>query len=146
MLYVWLILAGVFLLLEAMAPGLTVIWFAGGSLIAMILAMFDVSLTIQIVVFFVVSFILLWLFRDRALKKMNPRVVKTNADAVIGKHGVVRKTIKPLMPGEVFIYGKVWTATTKHEEEIKEGTEVLILGIEGVKLIVKPVEKKEEEE
>ena len=48
---VWLVLLVVLLAIEAVTLGLTTIWFAGGALVAFVLALAGAGLFIQIAVF-----------------------------------------------------------------------------------------------
>ncbi len=82
----WII---VFAVIEGLTVGLTSIWFAIGSLAAMIAAGFNLSLPFQIVIFFVVSAVALFFTRPLAKKYLTPVKSRTNADRVIGKNGIV---------------------------------------------------------
>ena len=57
--FYWLIALAVLLVIEIITLGLTTIWFAGGALVAFVLALFNVPLLVQITVFLVVSILLL---------------------------------------------------------------------------------------
>lgn len=54
-------------------------------------------------------------------------------ESLIGKIGVVTKTISPENPGQVKVEGELWRAIS--EETIKAGEKVKIVAIEGVSLI-----------
>lgn len=58
-LFVWLLLLIVMIVTELITMGLTTIWFAGGAIIAIILAVLHVPVAIQIAAFLVVSIVLL---------------------------------------------------------------------------------------
>ena len=66
--FYWLIALAVLLVIEIITLGLTTIWFAGGALVAFVLALFNVPLLVQITVFLVVS-ILLLLFTRPVVEK-----------------------------------------------------------------------------
>ena len=51
MIVVWLAVALAMLVIEALTVGLTTIWFAAGALVALIAALLDLSIGVQIVVF-----------------------------------------------------------------------------------------------
>ena len=58
-------------------------------------------------------------------------------EALIGQHGIVRETIDNFQgKGKVYVNGMDWSAKSLHDEEIPEGTEIVIHKIQGVKLIV----------
>ena len=66
--------------------------------------------------------------------------VKTNAFSFEGKIGKVVEEINPLeAKGQVKVNGELWSATSADDTPIPKDTEVKIEKIEGVKLIVKPL-------
>ena len=52
---IWLVIAIICLIIEAVTVGLTTVWFAAGAVVSLILSLFDVGIPVQIVVFLVVS-------------------------------------------------------------------------------------------
>ncbi len=135
--WIWLIFAVFMILIEMMTMGLTTIWAAGGALAAMITAILTDSLIIQGFVFAVVTLFLVLVTRPVAVRKLNYRTVRTNADAIIGREAVAQSDINEFLRGEVRIEGKVWTAVPAEGSPlIRKGDIVRIIGIEGVKLIV----------
>lgn len=135
---VWLVIMVALLLLEAAVPGLVSIWFALGAFAALLSAMLNAPLWLQIVWFVVVSVLALWFTRPFVKKFVNGRVQATNADVVIGKDAVVIEAIDNVHgSGAVSVDGKVWTARSSvADAHIAEGSVVKVLRIEGVKLIV----------
>lgn len=138
---VWLGLLVVLLLVELATMGLTTIWFAGGALAAFAVSMFTEAVSLQVLVFLAVSSILLIFTRPFAVKFVNKNRVKTNADSLIGKIGIVTAEIDNLESrGEVQVSGQIWSARSKEgKEKLEKGTQVKILDISGVKLIVEAV-------
>lgn len=112
------------------------------ALICFLLALFNLNTTIQIIVFVVLTTIML-IFVRPLMKKMfkNPDAA-TNSDALIGKIGVAIKDIdKDIMPGQVKVAGEVWSAITQDNEKIAANTAIQVVGISGVKLLVKRYEE-----
>ena len=138
---VWLIAMIVLLAVEAVVPGLISIWFALGALAALVSALLHAPLWLQIVWFLVVSVAALALTRPLAKKYINSRTQPTNADMLIGKECIVRESIDNVRgTGSVSVGGKVWTARTENEGvRLQEGDLAVVVRIEGVKLIVKPM-------
>lgn len=138
----WLILFVVLLIIEIFTMGLTTVWFAGGALIAFILAFAGAGLPVQIIVFLLVSILLLVLTRPIAIQFFNKERQKTNADRLIGQKAVVLETIDTLhSTGRVEVNGMEWAAKVEDVTAVIEaGTVVSIEGIQGVKLIVKKEE------
>ena len=136
----WLIAMVLFGVLEAVTVGLTSIWFAVGSLAALIAASLGAFALVQVIVFLVVSFVTLLLVRPLAQRYINDRKEPTNADRVIGREAVVTQAIDNLKgEGQVNVSGAVWTARSQEEAPIPAGARVRVLRIEGVKVIVSPV-------
>lgn len=124
---------------EAGTAALVSLWFVGGALAALIATLFGAALWLQVVLFFGVSILLFCLLRPVLHKS---RSVATNADSNLGKTAVVTQDIDNLAgTGQVKISGVVWTARSAEEEPIAAGSLVTIQSIDGVKVIVKQVEK-----
>ncbi len=140
---VWIVIAIIFGIIEAVTLGLATIWFAIAALVAVIVAAIGLSIGIQVAVFLVVSLVLLVSTRPIAIKHFKVGTTKTNADALIGKTGIVREKIAELGTGIVVVDKQIWTATSEDDKEIQKGVRVEILGISGVKLIVKAEERGE---
>ena len=138
---VWLIAMIVLLVVEGLVPGLISIWFALGALAALVSALLHAPLWLQIVWFLAVSIAALALTRPLAKKYINARTQPTNADMMIGKECVVQESIDNVLgTGAVSVDGKVWTARTESDEtKAQEGARAVVVRIEGVKLIVKPI-------
>jgi len=134
--YVWLGLIVVLTIIEAATVSLTTIWFAAGSLLAFFMALLNLSVGIQIVVFLVSSTLLIIFTRPIALKYLKVGRVRTNVESLIGETGLVVMDIAPHKTGQVKVKGQVWTAVSKNGEPISKDSEVIIDAIEGVKLIV----------
>ena len=140
----WLVILFVCIVIEIATLGLATIWFAGGALIAAVLALLHVPFAIQVVAFILVSFILLMFTRPVAVKYFNRNRIKTNAESLVGMQAIVVSEIDNLQQtGRVTIQGKEWTArTTQSGIQIQQGAIVIVRAIDGVKLIVE--ERKEE--
>lgn len=134
----WICAIVLFLAIEAIVPGLISIWFAVGSLPALLSAVLGGPEWLQIALFLLSSAVALILTRPLARKYVNSRVQATNADVVIGKDCVVVEAVDNLHgTGAVSIGGKVWTARTEREDLLlPEGSVARVLRIDGVKLIV----------
>lgn len=134
---VWLAGLILFGIGEAATVGLTSIWFAAGSLAALIAALSGGPLWLQIVLFLVVSLICLLLVRPLARKYLKPSYQPTNADRIIGTEAVVIQTIDNLKgEGQVSVAGVPWSARSGDDSVIPAGSHVRVLRIEGVKVFV----------
>ena len=124
--------------IEIATMGLTTIWFAGGALVSAILAALNAPLWLQIVAFFVVSLILLYLTRPVAVKYFNKDRVKTNVESLIGRQAIVISEIDNLQGiGQVTVGGQEWSArSVKDDVQLPVGSVVVVRSVSGVKLIV----------
>jgi len=86
---------------------------------------------------FVVALILAWIFY--AGVKAQFKRVKTGKEALIGAKGIATTDLKP--KGEIRVVGEFWEATAK-DATIPAGQMVEVVSIDGVYLVVKPVEQK----
>ncbi len=134
----WLIIVIVMAVIEIITLGLTTIWFAGGALAAFIASLLGADLAMQIILFIVVSVVLLALTRPLAVNYLNTDRVKTNAESLIGKLGVVKEKVDNLnAQGIVSVEGQEWTARAIDDEMIPLYAVVEVVEIRGVKLMVR---------
>ena len=140
--FIWFALMVVFLVAEGICPfHLVSVWFAVGALAAVVVSLLGGAVWLQITVFFVVSAGLLVAMWPISRKLLQPQVVKTNVDAVIGSQGYVIADIDNLAAtGRVKLGAMEWTARSTNEEPIEAGTLVKVDRIEGVKAFVSKVE------
>ena len=132
-----------FLILEASTVGVVSIWFAAGSLCAMIASICGAQLWLQIALFGVVSLALLAALRPLTKKCLKPKLVKTNVDAVIGSIGRVIEPINnDLSQGRVKIANLEWSARSSSGEPIDTDTMIQVDRIEGVKVYVSKAQVK----
>ncbi|MGB3366347.1 MAG: NfeD family protein [Acidaminobacteraceae bacterium] len=136
---VWTVLIIAFIVIEGLTLGLTSIWFAAGSLVALVLSLFNVPIYIQIVGFLGTATILLIYTRPIAKDFLKIGGTKTNADGLIGEVGQVIIEIAQFKTGQVKVKGQIWTAIDIEKKGIEENSSVEIMEIEGVKLIVRKI-------
>ena len=139
---IWFAAMIVFLIVEASCPiHLVSIWFAAGSLAAAIVGFLGGPLWLQALLFLVVSGGLLAMFWPFVKKFLNPKLVKTNVDAIVDSMGYVIADIDNMAAtGQVKLNGMEWTARSTTGKPIKAGTLVKVDRIEGVKAFVTPAE------
>jgi membrane-bound ClpP family serine protease len=89
------------------------------------------------IVTLIVAAIISWMIYKAAQAKLSK--IKTGKEALIGSVGLAVTDLKPR--GEIRVLGEFWQATAK-EDGIKTGEKVEVVGMEGMLLVVKPVEEK----
>ncbi len=139
----WLIIFIIMLVLEMVTVSLTSIWFAAGSLVALLMSFTRAGFLAQVIVCIIVSVVLLILVRPWARKRFNRGRTRTNAQSLIGQDGVVIEEIDNLhAKGRVSVNGQEWAArSTDETRTFSEGAAVVVREISGVKLIVEAKEQ-----
>ena len=140
---VWLVLLILFVVVEAATVSMVSSWFAGGALIALLVSLIGGPVWLQVLAFFTVSVVLLALLRPMVQKFLKPRLVKTNAESLIGTTCRVIEQIDD-MQGRVQVGDVTWSARSENGGKIPAGTLVKILKIQGVKVYVEEVKKETE--
>ena len=139
MMIFWLVLLILFIVIEVLTMGLTTIWFAGGTLIAVLATLLGAPVWLQIILFFAVSLVLLFFTRPVAVKYFNRDRVKTNVESMVGRQAIVISEIDNIQGiGQVTVGGMEWTARSCDDKvRIPAGAVVNVVAIHGVKLIVR---------
>ena len=139
MITLWLVVLVVSIGVEVATLGLTSIWFAGGAVVAVIVAAVHGPVWLQILLFFAVSLLLLFFTRPIAVRYFNRDRVRTNVESMIGRQAIVTSEIDNLQGiGQVTVGGQEWSARTEGDGlNLQPGTVVDIVAVNGVKLIVK---------
>ena len=140
---IWFALMMVFIFAEAATVTLVSIWFAAGSVGALIVSLLHGSVGLQMVVFLAVSSLLLAALRPLVRRYVTPKITKTNVDSIIGSTGLVTVAIDNVAAsGQVKLGAMVWTARSTSGDPIPQGTLIRADRIEGVKVYVSPAEVK----
>lgn len=139
----WLVIAIVFLGVEASTVTLTSIWFAAGAIGALLIAMCNGNPVLQVLVFILVSLVLLIVTRPWAKKHVNAKRINTNADRAVGTEVRVMERVSNLdQTGMAVVNGQEWTVRTEDDKTIiEQGELVRVVRISGVKLIVERIKE-----
>jgi len=142
---IWFLVGVAFLIAEIIMPSFVLIFFTAGCWIsALVVWLFDIELTNQILIFLMASLILLFTLRKYSLKTFKGKTTYDiddhYRDSMIGQTVIVTKKIEPDKPGEIKGMGSFWRATAN--EEIEKGIPVSIVkkaSEGGLTFEVKPV-------
>jgi len=135
--YFWIVILIAMIVFESSTFSLTTIWFAAGSLAAIIVCALGGSITLQWIVFALVSVLLLVLLRPLVKNILKVKNEKTNADRIIGQNAIVIEKIdNSNETGQVKLMGQYWSARSSDNSIIEIGQEVVVCSISGVKAIV----------
>ena len=135
----WLIAAVILAVGELATTGLFMAPFAGGALIASVLAAAGAGATIEWAVFLVVSIVLLAALRPVAREHRRTRgQIKTGTAALVGQTAtVVERIANAEGVGCVRLEGEIWTARAFDDDETFEpGARVQVLEIRGATALV----------
>lgn len=145
MLWIWVAIIAVTAIAEFISVQMISIWFTVGGFAAIIAYACTAPYWAQIIVFVIISAICLLCFRKAALKWLLKNVKeRTNADAIIGKTVMLLTDVTQDNEGEAKINDVVWSVTAKDGGELKAGTHVTIVAIDGNKLIAVEADNKTE--
>ena len=136
---VWLIAAVILAIGEIVTTGLFLAPFAGGGLIAALLAAGGAGATIEWAAFLVVSVVLLAALRPVAREHQRTRGrLRTGTAALVGQTAtVVERIANAEGVGCVRLDGEIWTARAYDDDEVIEpGTRVQVLEIRGATALV----------
>lgn len=126
----WLIALVVFIMAEAATMTLVSIWFAVGSLGAVIAAAAGKGVLIQFLVFALLS-VLMLIFTRPLIKKLLPnKYIPTNGELDIGKEAVVISRVDG-NNGRVRLDGIDWNAVSDNGGVIEEGSKVKVISRNG---------------
>lgn len=143
LMWIWLGLTIVFIVFELITTSLTTIWFAGGGLVAFILALLKAPWWAQLAAFLVVSLVLLIFTRPVLTKVLHVGGTRTNVDSLIGQRAKVIVDINNAEGiGYAIVGGQDWSARSEDDSVvIPKDCEAVIVGVSGVKLILRPIEE-----
>ena len=135
---IWLIVAVVLAVGEIATLGFFLAPFAGGALVAALLAAFDAGTTVEAAAFLVVSLILLAALRPLARSHQKGKGLKMGTAALVGQTAmVIERIANDEGVGCVKLDGEIWTARAYDDDAIIEpGTKVHVLEIRGATALV----------
>jgi membrane protein implicated in regulation of membrane protease activity len=139
--YYWLIAAIVLVIVEICTAGFGALCFALGAAFSALVSGLGGSFTWQILVFVVVSLLTFIFLRPVVVRFLDKKSkdVKTNAEAIIGRKGIVSECIDASQhTGRVAIDGDDWKAVSEDGSVIEKGTDVEIIKLDSIIVTVKP--------
>jgi len=138
--HVWTIVALVLVIGETATAGFLLACFALGALAAGLVSYWHGDLTLQLVAFSAASLAGFWGVRPFALKALgHGQGLKTNAEALVGKPGVVLERVDPASgKGRVKVEGEDWWGVTEAGRALEPGERVVVLAVDGTRLVVEP--------
>ena len=140
--FIWLGIAVVFGIVEAIAPALVCVWFCVGAAAAFVAALCTANVWIQVAVFVVVSAVCLLCLRPfiRKTAKAKPEDAVTNYDTYVGREVVVTQAIPAGEGrcGRVLLADVSWLARTADGTAVSTGERVVVKAVDSTVLVVAP--------
>jgi len=136
--WIWVGAAVFLAFAEIVTAGFFMLPFAGGAVVAAILAWSGVGPAVQLVVFIAVSLVVL-VGLQRFVRRTDEDQPCVGANRFIGQHAVVLERIDRHSTGRVRMDTELWRASTEGDA-IEAGTEVKIIDVRGARLIVEPLD------
>jgi len=138
--HLWMILAIILFIAEIFTPAFVLASFGIGCMASSLAAGLGLGLKMQILGFIAGTLVAFFTVRPlfaRYCYKASPHT-RTNLDALIGTIGRVTQTIDEAGgSGRVTVGGDDWKAVAANGETIEMNARVEVIGIEGVKVIVR---------
>ncbi len=133
----WILVAVICGAIEIFTVGFWFLWLAIAAVVVALLVQFGLlpTLEMQLLIFAIFTLLLIIFTRPLIMRFVKSNDKVSNVKALIGQHGITITPIVPMQFGQVKVNGEVWTAIV--EEEMEENTRVEVIGIDGVKLLVK---------
>lgn len=137
----WTLVGFICLILELTSGDFFIMCFSIGAFVSAVVSAFVPSFTVQIIVFAVASLLCLLFVRPLALKYFHRKGDDrpSNADAMIGRKGVVTEVIPAGGYGRVKIDGDSWKACGENDQPIAKDTRVEVVDMASIIITVKPI-------
>ena len=137
----WLVFGLILALAEmATAGGFYLLFFGIGAVVVGALSFFDGagSISMQILLFSVLSVASLLIFRSRLLKVMQREPQAPPIDTLVGEVGAAVDSLDPGTVGRVELRGTVWSARNVGAAMLAAGSRCRVIRVEGLLLHVEP--------
>lgn len=132
----WLVAAIVFFVIEAMIPGLISLWFGIAATLTMVCSPFINNITHEFYLFIILSGITFFITRNISSKWRSRK--KDDVDRIRGSIVKIRG-MNDKEQYDIYLDGKNWIGKCK--EPLELGEEAEVIGIEGIKLVLKKIHK-----
>lgn len=137
--WIWLGVAVLMAIIEALSLGLITVWFVIGAIVAFVANWCGASLLVQIILFAVISLVLLLVLRPFAMK-YRKKGESTEATPVGMNAVVIERIDNNAMTGRVETPDRMsWAALSATGEPIEEGVNVRVVDHKSIKLVVEQI-------
>jgi len=145
--HVWVIIGVILLIGEVFTFGFVLACFGAACFVSALLAFADYGVRMQLAAFSAGTLVLFFAIRPIFMLYMTGPAgrVRTNIDALVGKVGLVCEKIESRPNGgRVQVGGEDWKAVSIDETGIETGRKVVVMRVNGAKLLVRQLAEEEE--
>ena len=130
----WTLISVLALILEVSSGTFYLLCFAIGAACAIVSSLLAIPFWMQVLVFIVFSAISVYAVRPVVVRYLHKEGQSrpSNADALLGREGLVIEPIAEGQPGYVRVDGDEWKAVSAAGEPIEVGTRVRVVGRESI--------------
>ena len=131
---IWTLICVLALILEVSSGTFYLMCFALGAACSIVVTLFATPFWLQVLVFVIASVISVFCVRPFVVRYLHPNHSDrpSNADALIGREGIVIEAIRPDRDGYVKVDGDEWRAVAKDNGSIAKGERVRIVARESI--------------
>jgi len=133
---IWMIIGIICIVIEIFDPAFFFLSLGAAAIVTGLLSLIIPSTALQIIIFAVLSFLAFLSMRKLGKKILSVADKDTNVFALKGKSAVVTREIPAHGRGYVKVGGEEWSAVGKDDQGIEQDTRVLVVDIDGNKLVV----------
>ena len=133
---IWMIIGIICIVIEIFDPAFFFLSLGSAAIVTGLLSFVIPSTALQIIIFAVLSFLAFLSMRKLGKKILKVADKETNVYALKGKPGTVTKAIPAHEKGRVKVDSEEWSAVEKTNLPLEDGTKVVVVDIDGNKLIV----------
>lgn len=138
--HIWIIIRILFIIIEILDPAFFFVALGFGAILTGLLSLLpfvEASIPLQIIIFAILSFVAFLLTRHLGKKFLANAGGETNVFALKGKEAHVTEIIPADGKGRVKVGSEEWVAIAEDKGEIAIGAKVVVLDIDGNKLVVR---------
>lgn len=138
----WGALTLIFLIIEIATPAaLVTIWFAAGSLVALLLSFFKIGIIWEVCAAIISTILFIAFLRPMTVKLLKVKPQATNTDKYIGTVATLIEPITEETWGRIKLQNVEWCVKEEEGKALPAGTKVKLIAIDGAKFIVQKVNK-----
>ena len=136
---IWCVVGFIFVIIEIATPAMFFLNLAFASFFVSFFAYFNLDITLQVVLFAIVSLVGILILRPYMLNKETTKQKTGIEEKYINKYAKVIEEINEFQ-GAITIYGERWLAREKNNNVVSVNEEVKLIANEGTLFIVEKLD------